>query len=110
MNNKIRAIAVVYNPHMAKMIALGAVIIALSLFLYGFFLLEAVAHTASRAGAERQIETLTSKVSALEQTYLAKTSSMTLEHAATLGFVPPAEVAIIYANAEAHTLSLNVRY
>jgi uncharacterized protein YdbL (DUF1318 family) len=107
---KAKTIAAVYQVHLARMIAVCAAAIAIALFLYGFFLLEAVAHTASRAEAQGSIETLTGELSALEQEYLAQTAAMTLEKAKNLGFVSPSEVAVIYADRTAHTLSVNMRY
>jgi hypothetical protein len=97
--NKIRAIAIVYTPHLRRSAAIFAGVIALSLFLYGFFLLEAVAHTASRTQAQHKVQLLTSEMSELEQTYLAATRTMTRERASDLGFVSPGAVATVYASA-----------
>lgn len=110
MKRHIRAIAITATPHLQRMIALCAAVVALSLFLYGFFLLEAVAHTASHAQAESKIQTLTSNVSTLEQQYLSYTSGLTLNRAQELGLVSPEDVSVVYANTPAHGLSLNVQY
>jgi len=108
MKGKIRTIAIVYTPHLRRSAALFAIVIALSLFLYGFFLLEAVAHTASRTQAQHKIRLLTSQMSELEQTYLAATRTMTRERAGELGFVRPASVATVYASA-GRELSFNTQ-
>jgi len=106
MQRKIRAIAILYTPHISRAVALFGAVAALSLFLYGFFLLEAVAHTANRTEAQREISSLTSKLSGLEETYLSSTRSMTLDHAHALGFVTPEKVSMVYASDPARSLSL----
>ena len=109
MNKNIRAIAAVYTPHLSRAAALCAAVAALCLFLYGFFLLEAVAHTASRTEASRQINDVSSKLSSLEETYLADTRAMTLERAQGLGLVAPTEVATVYVSDPAGALSLRTQ-
>lgn len=109
MQRKIKAIAIAYNPHLSRAIALLGALAAVCLFLYAFFLLEAVAHTASRTHAQSEIKTLTSKLSTLEQAYLADTRGMTLERAGELGLVAPAEVSVVYVSDPAHALSLRTR-
>lgn len=110
MKRHIRAIAIASTPHLQRSVALCAAMVALSLFLYGFFLLEAVAHTASRAQAQGKIQKLTSSLSVLEQEYLSKTANVTLDRALSLGFVSPQSVAVVYANKPVRGLSLNVQY
>lgn len=100
-------IARIYTPHLTRAMATCAVLVALSVFIYGVFLLEAVGNTAQRAAAERQIHTLTSQVSTLEQTYLSKTREMTLERAHTLGYVTPEKVTTVFATEGSDSLSLN---
>lgn len=111
MNTKthIRAVAITYTPHLRRAGALFGAVVALSLFLYGFFLLEAVAHTASRTQAQRKIQTLTSQMSTLEETYLMATRHMTLDRAQELGFTAPATVATVYAGNPARGLSLRTK-
>ncbi len=106
MKNNLQAVAISYTPHLRRAGALFGAVVALSLFLYGFFLLEAVAHTASRTQAQRQIQSLTSQMSGLEEKYLASTQHMTLELAGELGFAAPASVATVYAGGPARGLSL----
>jgi hypothetical protein len=101
------AIATTWTPYLTRAMAALAAITALSVFLYGIFLLEAVGNTAQRSAAERDIRALTSKVSSLEQAYLAQTREMTLERAHALGFVTPATVTTVFATAGADSLSLN---
>jgi hypothetical protein len=109
MQRKIRAVAIVYTPHLSRAAALFAAVAALSLFLYGFFLLEAVAHTAGRTQAQAKIQSLNSKLSGLEETYLASTRDMTLERAHTLGLVPPSTVATVYVTDQTRALSLRAQ-
>lgn len=90
------------------MAVMGA-LAALCLFLYGFFLLEAVAHTASRTESQAKIRDYTSKLSTLEETYLSASRDMTLDKAKELGYVTPKDVATVYVSDEAHTLTLNTR-
>jgi len=90
------------------MAAFGA-LAALCLFLYGFFLLEAVAHTAHRTQAQRQIQTYTSKLSTLEETYLTASKDMTLGRAQELGYVPPKQIATVYVTDPAHALSMRTQ-
>jgi heme/copper-type cytochrome/quinol oxidase subunit 2 len=99
-------IAIIYTPHLRRIMAALAVVVALSIFVYGVFLLEAVGNTAERTALERQVRTLSSKVSGLEQAYLIKTREMTLERAQTLGFVVPSEVVTVFATKDVHSLSL----
>ncbi len=82
-----------------------AALIALSVVLYGIFLLEAVGNTAERTRAEREIRKLTSQVSSLEQAYLTHTKDMTLERAEAMGFTPPARVTTVFATVEEQPLS-----
>lgn len=95
---------------MRKAIALCAIGVALSLFLYGFFLLAAVSHTASRADAERKLESVTARVSNLEQEYLLKTKTMTLERAREMGLYPPQDVSLVYVSGQGDALSAHVQY
>ncbi len=106
MQRQLNAIAITYTPHLSRATAIFGAVIALSLFLYGFFLLEAVAHTASRTQAQRKIESLTSSLSTLEQKYLSRTKDMTLDRAYALGFVTPESVSTVYASGPARTLTL----
>jgi hypothetical protein len=91
---------------MSRAMAVAGALAAVCIFLYGFFLLEAVAHTASRTQAQGSIRALNSKLSSLEETYLSKSRELTLEHAHALGFVTPKEVSTVYVNDKAGNLSL----
>ncbi len=102
-------IAIQSTSHIKRIMAVLAAIIALSVFLYGIFLLEAVGNTAERTSAERSIRSLTSSVSSLEQAYLDNTRDLTLERAQALGFVAPAHVTTVFADAGAHALSLRTQ-
>jgi len=109
MNYNPRTIALAYTPHISRAMALLGAVAALCFFLYGFFLLEAVAHTANRTQAERQINDLTSKLSTLEEQYLSATRTMTLERARELGYVTPKDVSTVYVNDSTHGLSMRTQ-
>lgn len=99
-------IAAAYQDHLTKIITALAGIVVVALFLYGFFLLEAVVYTASRSDAGQEIRTLTSHLADLESQYLLLTKDMTRERAAALGFVPPENVTTVFKTASTHALSL----
>lgn len=101
-----RSIALTYTPHLGKLMAFFAVVIALSLFMYGFFLLEAVAHAASLTDVTRSIRTHTLEVSKLEELYLEATKGITLDRAQSLGFVAPEAISTVFANATTRSLSV----
>jgi len=100
-------VALVYQDHLSKIIAALAGLVVVALFLYGFFLLEAVMHTASRADAEVEIHATNSRLSILESQYLSLTRTMTPARAQELGFAPPASVSTVFSTAVTHSLSLN---
>ncbi len=109
MEQKVKAIALAYTPAITRAAVICAALAALALFLYGFFLLEAVAHTAGRTQAQRQIESYNSKLSVLESRYLTATRDITLERAHELGYVSPKAVATTYAGNPARSLSLRTQ-
>jgi hypothetical protein len=88
-------VAVAYAPYMPRVAAALVVLCAVSAFLYGIFLLEAVGQAASRTSAERQIHDLSSKLSVLEGQYLAATKELTPERAKAEGYVTPAQVSTV---------------
>ncbi len=98
-----KAIAL-YDTYIKRVIALLAGAIALAVFLYGGFLLGAVAHAAGRTAAEREVQRLSAEVSGLESTYLTETKGLSPERAAALGFVEPKNVATVYVQVQALTL------
>ncbi len=102
-----KSIAITCTPYLARMSAVLAAVIALSVLLYGVFLLEAVANTAKRTAAERAVRDITSRVSSLEGKYLAHTQTLTLARATELGFVVPADTATVFASqgSDTHTAS-----
>ncbi|MBC7836903.1 hypothetical protein H7X87_03975 [Acetobacteraceae bacterium] len=107
MKRHITHIAIPYTPLLNRLALVMCACIVLSLFLYGIFLLQAVVHTAGRATAERRIDALATKTSALEVQYLAKTKELTPARAQALGFVPPASASVIYATAASRSLGYN---
>jgi hypothetical protein len=86
--------------------ALLACVCAVSVLLYGIFLLEAVAHAASQTTAQRHIEQIRAQLSDLEARYLSYSQGLTKERALQLGFVMPKEVSTVFATAAAEAISL----
>ena len=95
---------VLYNTYTPKAIAALAGIAGMSVFLYGALLLGAVAHTAARTSAEKEVRSLSVVVSSLENQFLNETKSLSPERAAALGFVAPAAVSTVYAGTGSLTL------
>jgi hypothetical protein len=93
------ALAIRYNPYLSRAAGILAGIIALALFMYGVFLLEAVAHTAARTQAQNEIRATKSHLAGLEGQYLDLTKNMDALKAQALGFVAPKEVTTVYASA-----------
>ena len=93
-----------YNTYTPRVIALLAGVAGIAVFLYGALLLGAVAHTAARTAAEKQVRSLSVSVSALESEFLTETKSLSPERAAALGFVAPAAVVTVYAGTGSLTL------
>lgn len=97
MNRGLEGVAVMYQPYVSRTLVVLAVVLTISVFLYSAFLLEAVAHAASKTAAENRIQKISEHLSSLEAQYLALTQSLTPQKAAELGFITPATVASIYA-------------
>ena len=93
-----------YNAHMGRFVALLAGALAIVAFLYGVFLLGAVAHAAGRTAAEREVGRLGAEVSRLESAYLTETKGLSLERAAAMGFVEPKNIATVYVQTQGLTL------
>lgn len=85
----------IYHVYVARVAALLAIMCAVSVFLYGTFLLMAVAHAAHMSSAEQKIQTLTGKLGIAESQYLAETNAISIATATGMGLVKPAEVAIV---------------
>jgi hypothetical protein len=94
-----------YDIYLTRAMAAFAALCALSVFLYGVFLLMAVAHAAGISQAQEDARGLSSKIGALDAKYLAETTSLTQESAAALGYVKPSTVAIVYT--QTPTLTFN---
>ncbi len=94
-----------YQPYLSRLAVLLVTVCAIAGFLYGVFLLEAVGQAAARTSAERQIEDLSSQLSALEGQYLAATRELTPERAAMLGYVTPSDVSTVIVDGSAASLS-----
>lgn len=101
----IEHVAAVYQPYLNRALILLTVVLAMSVFLYGAFLLEAVAHAASKTTADAQIESVSEQLSSLETQYLALTQAITPEKATALGFVAPTTLTSVYAHGESGSLS-----
>ncbi len=95
----------IYNTYTPRIIAALAGIVGISVFLYGALLLGAVAHTAARTSAEKEVRSISLAVSSLENQFLTETKSLSPERAASLGFVAPAAVATVYAGTGSLTLA-----
>ena len=110
--NHVLTFAPIYERYLTRTIAFEAGVCALSVFLYGAFLLLAVAHTASRTTAERQMGDIVAEVTSLETQYLDATKSITPVRADELGFVTPTKETIntVYATAALPTFSLRMPY
>lgn len=93
------------DAYAGRAVAALAATATLSVFLYGAFLLGAVAHAAGRTQAERQISALGGKLGELESQYLEATKSLSPERASALGFVAPHEVVTVYTGASTLTLA-----
>ncbi len=109
MHRGAERVAVMYQPYVSRTLVVLAVLLTISVFLYSAFLLEAVAHAASKTVAQNQTQKLTEHLSSLESQYLALTQAITPERAALLGFVAPTIVASIYAKGETGSLSFGMR-
>ena len=101
-------LAIRYTPYLTRAMALFSGVIALSVFLYGVFLLEAIGNTAERASAEQGIQALGTTVSSLEAEYLSQTRALTLDRAHALGFVDASQVTTVFATAETKSLSMSL--
>ena len=95
----------IYNVYATRIITALAGIAGIAVFLYGTLLLGAVAHTAARTSAEKEVHSLSVAVSSLENHYLTETKSLSPERAAAMGFVAPAAVATVYAGTGSLTLA-----
>jgi hypothetical protein len=104
MQKTITAVAAydVYTPRVAAVLA-GAC--ALSVFLYGIFLLLAVVHTTTRTSLEKQITAHMAMLGDLEAEYLAQTKNFTPERAQELGFAAPVAVTTVFAGGSAGALA-----
>ena len=94
-----------YDAHVGRAIAVLAGVCALSAFLYGAFLLEAVAHAAHESTVRKEVAARTAQTALLEQEYLALTKSLTPERAVALGYTAPVRTTIVYVQTSA--LSVN---
>lgn len=95
-----------YHMYVARVAAALAVLCAASVFLYGAFLLMAVAHAAHMSDARHEIKALTGKLSSAESQYLAATNAISYVTATNMGLVKPASVAMVNA-AKVAGLTLN---
>ena len=87
--------------------ALMAALCTLAVFLYGIFLLMAVAHTAARSTAQRKANEIAANLGDIEMQYLTQDKSLTPDRAQALGLVKPSEVSTVYTTADSRTLTIN---
>lgn len=85
-----------YHQYIGRIVAVLSGLIALAVFLYGAFLLGAVAHAAGRTTAEAGVRSLSASISVLEGQYLAETKALSPRLAADMGFVAPSSVVTVY--------------
>lgn len=90
----------------ARVAAVLAGFVALSVFLYGALLLGAVAHTAARTSLERQAHGLASEVSQLEAQYFTNARAISIELAAQLGYGAPTKTTVVFTTGGSKALSL----
>jgi hypothetical protein len=95
-----------YHAHVARVAALLAICCAVAVFLYGAFLLMAVAHAAQMTDARHEIKVLTGTLSSAESQYLAATNAISYATATSMGLSKPTSVAIV-TTAQVHGLTLN---
>ena len=96
----------IYHYYAPRAAAFLAICCAVSVFLYGTFLLMAVAHAAHMSSAEQQIRQLTGTLSTAESKYLSATNAISLATAVGMGLVKPVSVSIV-TTAQAQGLTLN---
>ncbi len=94
--------------YLTRAMAVCAGMCACAVFLYGTFLLLAVAHTAARTHAQSSIEEKKARVSDLEAIYLAQTKQLTPQRAAELGFTAPVHISTVFASSPVNSLSLRI--
>ena len=93
-----------YDLYTPRIVAALAGVAGIAVFLYGALLLGAVAHTAARTTAEKEVRSLSVSVSSLENQFLTQTKSLNPERAAELGFVEPTAITTVYAGTDSLTL------
>lgn len=100
------AISAALEQYRNRLFAVLAAACVLAVFCYGAFLLLAVAHTAARTAAERELRELRAQAGDLETQYLESVRELTPERAVQLGFVSPERTSVVYADAarELYTL------
>lgn len=96
----------IYQLYLTRTIAVLAGVCALSVFLYGVFLMLAVEHTATRTALHEKVDELTAELGNLESQYLRGTRELTPERAYELGFVKPVDKSAVFADADARSLSI----
>ncbi|HVZ75887.1 MAG TPA: hypothetical protein VG934_01290 [Candidatus Paceibacterota bacterium] len=102
-----KSIAITYTPYLNRLNALFAAVIALSVFFYGVFLLEAVANAAKRTDAQKELSAITTHIGEMETGYLAATRDLTLDSVKAMGYVAPAGITTVLADGSMKALSEN---
>ncbi len=82
---KIKEVAVTVDDHKKRIMQIGFAVLGILLSCYIFFVAKIVFDVVGRRTAENSIRAHSSKISALEATYLAKTNSLDLYAAQNLG-------------------------
>jgi hypothetical protein len=94
-----------FDLYAARVAAILAGLCALCVFLYGAFLLGAVAHAAKQTVTQREAAKLTREISTLEGEYLSKTKVLTAQTARDMGFVAPIAVSTVRLDTPILTLN-----
>jgi hypothetical protein len=97
-----------YTQYASRTMALLACVCAIAVFAYGVFLLMAVAHAAKITDAQDREAALATQVSTLENQYLAGSEALTSDEAATMGYVTPSNVSMVYVASPA-ALTINTQ-
>lgn len=97
------------NLYIARLTTIVGIACAVCVFLYAFFLLGAVSHTASRSDAGRAVLALNSSLASLQSEYLTHSQSITPALAQELGYTEPIARSEVYARSSSSLLTLHTQ-
>jgi nitric oxide reductase large subunit len=96
-----------YNKYFYHTTAIILLLMVVSLVMYVYFLNTTVQHVARVESQKRTLQSLTSKVATLEQSYLKGKQVLTLEYAHALGFVD--ESSPVYVHGAAYVAQATIQ-